>query len=661
MLMSRPSSFAPAVLAMTCVLGLSACQNDASNTVQGSSTSVSPAGFDQPLRTAESPSAWTGLGTRANQSQANTALAMPQMGRWASYERPEQYPGFVNQANQLIRMDDGTDISITVTRPTDASGQPTSDALPTIVTFTPYNKNLGEQTNALGGITPLWVKRGYNQVFADVRGTGRSHGSWDPFSEREQADYAQVMDWIVKQPWSNGILGLHGISATATTSLLAANKGHPSVKAAFPIVPHGDVYRDLVFVGGQASIGFLPIWMSVVTGLGVLNPSFYQNPQQQFTASGEHLVGLKDFVIPRTLGVLIEEEGTAYDNAYWANKSPLEFASKVRVPTFVVGGLFDIFQRSEALNYESLKNHTTAKLLIGPWHHLEASTGAGLPRDGIPTLEAIALMWFDRYLKGIDNGAENLPNVTQWVWGDEKYQTSEDWPHPQAQAMRLHLRADKTLTPQTEKEGAGQSMVLQQPLNGICSQSTLQISIGLVGYVPLPCWKEDNTTQNFEAVFDTPPLEEDLYINGPMQADVWISSSASNAGLVVRVSDLLPDGTARSLTSGLQTASLRAVDESRSRYLNGQMIQPWHPFTKASQQPLQTGVPVKVAVEIFPTSALIKKGHKLRVSVGPSNFPFGAMPLPTLSQSALGIIKIHHDDKHQSSLVLPVVPASSLK
>lgn len=654
MLLFKPYRFrwVPLTLLIS-LMGLTACGGDPSASTQtpGSTFTANALGSD---------SGWTGLGTRSTERPVKTAISTADSSVWKNYERPEEFAGLVNQANQLLTMDDGTNISLTVTRPTEASGQPTTRALPTILTFTPYNKNVGEQTNALGGITPLWVKRGYNQVFVDVRGTGRSHGAWDPFSEREQADYTQVMDWIIQQPWSNGVLGLHGISATATTALLAANKAHPAVKAVFPIVPHGDVYRDLVFVGGQASIGFLPIWMSVVTGLGVLNPSFYQDPQQQFTASSEHVVGLKDFVIPRTLGALIGEADTAYDNTYWATKSPLEFAVKVKVPTFIVGGLFDIFQRSEALNYESLKNHTTAKLLIGPWHHLEASTGAGLPKDGIPTLETIALMWFDRYLKGMANGAERLPSVTQWVWGDEKYHTSEDWPHPKAQAMRLHLRADKTLSPQAEQAEASPTQVVQQPFNGICSQSTLQISIGLAGYVPLPCWKQDNTTQQFEAVFDTAALEEDLYLNGPMQADIWMSTTASNAGLVVRISDLQPDGIARSLSSGLQTASLRAVDEGRSRYLDGQMIQPWHPFTQISEQPLASGKPVKVPVEIFPTSALIKKGHKLRISVGPSNFPFGAMPAPTLAQSAVGVISVYHDSKYPSSVLLPKVSTNAL-
>ncbi|MGH8458085.1 MAG: CocE/NonD family hydrolase C-terminal non-catalytic domain-containing protein, partial [Nevskiales bacterium] len=164
-----------------------------------------------------------------------------------------------------------------------------------------------------------------------------------------------------------------------------------------------------------------------------------------------------------------------------------------------------------------------------------------------------------------------------------------------------------------------------------------------------------------EASFDTPPLEQDLYINGPIQADIWMSTTAENAGLVVRVSDLEPDGTARALTSGLQTASLRAVDESKSRYLGGQMIQPWHPYTAESVEPVGSGNIVKVPVEVFQTSALIKKGHRLRISVGASNFPFATMPIPSLAQSLAGLMSIYSDAEHPSSVVLPVVPATLLQ
>ncbi len=602
----------------------------------------------------------TALGTRALPAQRSQAPRSSGASGWVDYETPETYAGTVKRDNIAVTMDDGTAISLQVVRPAGADGVAESAPLPTIVTFTPYNKNATAYVSLGGAINPYFVKRGYNHVQVDVRGTGRSGGGWDPFSAREQQDYPQVIDWVIQQPWSNGVVGMWGISATATTALLAAKGGHPAIKAVFPIVPHGDIYRDVVLVGGQGSIAFLPAWMGVVTALATVNPTFYDQPAQYAAAVADHLLGLNGFLVSRTLGVLIAEPDTAYDNGYWADKAPLEVARGVKVPTFIVGGLFDIFQRSEPLNYEALKGHTTAKLLIGPWHHLEAATGAGLPMDGVPTLDHIAMMWFDRYLKNIPNGAERLPNVTQWVWGHERFDTSSDWPHPQARAQRLYLQSG-TLAVDKPAARAAPATVIQQPFNGICSESAMQIAIGIVAYAPLPCWYSDNLAQTLEATFDTAPLEQDLYINGPIQADIWMSTTALDAGLVVRVSDLEPNGNARSLSSGLQTASLRAVDESRSRYLDGEMIQPWHPFTVDSVEPVGIGNLVKVPVEVFPTSALIRKGHRLRISVGASNFPFAMMPIPGLLQSLAGVMRIHGDAEYPSSVVIPLVPASALQ
>ncbi|MGH8528739.1 MAG: CocE/NonD family hydrolase [Nevskiales bacterium] len=617
-----------------------------------------PGNPSQPPATAPSP--WTNLGTRATPSRPNQTITSNSKSAWQDYDPPAIYSGSVTEANINLPMDDGVTITLNLVRPS-IDGAPAAEPLPTIVTFTPYNKNVGNTIPLGGGINQYFVTHGYNHVLVDVRGTGRSGGGWDPFSAREQQDYPQVLDWVVRQPWSNGVIGMWGISATATTAVLAASHGHPAIKAVFPIVPHGDIYRDVVFVGGQASAAFLPAWMTVVTALAIVDPAFYEQPDQYLTAVSEHLLGLNGFLVPRTVGVLTGQEDSAYDNDYWATKAPLEFSKGLRVPTFVVGGLFDIFQRSELLNYETLKNHTTAKVLIGPWHHLQASAGEGLPMDGVPVLDHIALMWFDRYLKNTPNGAENLPNVTQWVWGHEHFSTSSDWPHPQAKAGRYHLQSGGGLDRATPAANAAPSVVLQQPFGGVCSESAMQISLGILAYLPLPCWYDDSLAQTLEATFDTLPLEEDLYINGPLQADIWMSTTAENAGLVVRVSDLGPDGTARALTSGIQTASLRAVDESKSRRLDGEMIQPWHPYTAESVEPVGSGNIVKVPVEIFPTSALIKKGHQLRISVGPSNFPFALMPVPTLVESLAGVMSIYSDAEHPSSVVLPVVPAQLLQ
>lgn len=604
-------------------------------------------------------SGWTTIGTRAQPSRAD-ARTLSSGGSWVDYDPPYLFESSIAQNNALVTMDDGVGISVNVTRPASAAGQPSTAPLPTIVTFTPYNKNTNNVIPLGGGVDDYLVRHGYNHVVIDVRGTGRSGGAWDPFSAREQQDYAQVIDWVLQQPWCNGVIGAWGISATATTAMLAAGK-HPAVKAAFPIVPHGDIYRDVVFVGGQASVGFLPIWMSIVEMLATLNPSFYDQPAQYVQAVTEHVLGVNDFLIYRTSGVLLGGADSAYDNQYWADKNPLEVAQNLKVPTFITGGLFDIFQRSEPLNYESLKNHTTAKLLIGPWNHLQAATGEGLPLEGVPVLDHVALQWFDRYLKNMPSGAENLPNVTQWVWGEEHFETAADWPHPQARALRLYLQPGGGLAPAMPAAGGAPTMVVQQPFNGICSESSMQISIGLFAYAPLPCWYEDNLVQGLEAVFETQPLTEDVYINGPMQADIYLSTTALNAGVVVRVSDVDEGGTAHSRSSGLLTASLRAVDETKSRYLDGQMIQPWHPFTQDSVQSVGIGNVVKAPVEIFHSAMLIRQGHRLRVSVGASNFPFAAMPAPDLALSVAGLLSVYSDAEHPSSVVLPVVPVAVLR
>jgi predicted acyl esterase len=205
------------------------------------------------------------------------------------------------------------------------------------------------------------------------------------------------------------------------------------------------------------------------------------------------------------------------------------------------------------------------------------------------------------------------------------------------------------------------NQVIQQPLNGACSISLSQWTAGLTGFVPLPCQTDDTLAEAADVKFETPPMPADTYLNGPIEADVWISTTALDAGVSVRIDDVDAAGNVTPLTDGLQTASLRAVDASRSRLMNGLMIQPWHPFTPDSAQPLTPGKAVLVPVEVFPTSALIAKGHKLRVAVGASNLPQGVPPLPTLLNSLIGVLTIYGDAAHPSRVVLPVVPASAIQ
>jgi hypothetical protein len=147
-------------------------------------------------------------------------------------------------------------------------------------------------------------------------------------------------------------------------------------------------------------------------------------------------------------------------------------------------------------------------------------------------------------------------------------------------------------------------------------------------------------------------------INGPIQADVWVTSSSPDAVVSVAVSDVAPDGTSLGLTNGLLTASHRAVDADRSRLLDGQSIQPWHPFSEAAKLGVTPGRPMLLPVEVFPTSAAIAPGHRLRITIAPYDVPHALPPLPAALDTLAGTVTVLSDAAHPSSVVLPIVSRS---
>lgn len=610
---------------------------------------------------ATSKSDWTTAGTRDSTATTGSEVTRNADAVWSDYSPAATYPNTKQLPLQYITMSDGTRLAAYLTLPADAAGTAVAGSFPTVLIQTSYNGVSGQLVPALGGADPLLVTHGYASITVDVRGTGQSEGSWEAFGATEQADYAEVVDWVVAQDWCDGRIGLQGVSYLGITAIITAAQRHPAVKAAFPIVPIGDGYRDIVFTGGQVNPTFIPFWLTLVSVLGLTNPTAITDPAIGIPVLLQHLVSaVVGFQVPTILKALLGDPQTAYDGDFWKVRSPLENDARINVPTFVVGGLHDLFQRSEPMTYEAIKTQAPTKLLIGPWTHLQAALGEGLPADGVPTLSQIALRWFDQYVKGLDVGADQLPNVTQWVAGYEHYVTASDWPHPQASAQRLYLLADKTLSATAPTDEAAFNKIVQLPIEGLCSISTSQWTAGIVGYIPLPCFSNSNSAERWSVKYETPAMTEDYYFNGPIEADIWMSTTATDAGLSVRVDDVDENGVAKSLTNGIQTASLRAVDDSRSRKLDGQSIQPWHPFTQASVLPVGANTPVLVPVEIFATSAMIAKGHKLRVAVGASDLPQGVPPVPTLLQSLAGVLTIYSSATMPSSVVIPVVPATAL-
>lgn len=673
----------PWVCMLLSALALTACNNDGGASGQASTadgaTPVAQAynnGFAGTPPVAQ-VSPWTTLGTRAKTSQPQMVRTDNADAVWSDYDRAQQYPKTVSLGMQYITMPDGVQLAAYVTLPADADGNAIMTGLPVLLMQTTYNGGISPLINSIdnsmgammGQADPYLVQRGYASVTVDIRGTGQSGGTWTAFGPVEQADYTHVVDWVATQPWSNGKVGVYGVSYLGIASMLTAAKNNPAVKAAFPIVPIGDGYRDTVFTGGQMNVLFTPLWMTVVSALGVTNPCIITDPQTCLNNAIAHVQGaLTGFQMPLIMQALFGDAATAYDDpavgSFWQARSPLEQEGNIRIPTFVVGALHDLFQRSEPLAYEILKQRVNAKLLIAPGQHIQTGMGQGLPADGIPPLNHLVLMWFDRYLKDIDNGAAELPNVTQYVAGLGHYVTSVDWPNPAAHAERLYLQGNLGLSASLPASNAKSHTFYANPLQGICSVNTSQWTFGALGLLNLPCTEDNTLAETGSLNFEMAAPDDGLYIDGPIQADLWISSTTADAQLSVRVDDVGTDNVPRQLTNGVMLASMRAVDNSRSRYLDGVMIQPWHVYTKASKSNLKVSwfkpTPTLVQVEIFPTSAFIQPGHRLRVSIGASNVAQALPSLPDLFNVLAGITTVYNDASHPSSVVLPAVPSSRL-
>lgn len=571
---------------------------------------------------------------------------------WTAYERPAEY-SVATDRDIPVTMRDGTVLRADVYRP-DAPGR-----FPVIVTQTPYNKLV------LGVLANRYlVERGYVHVMVDVRGTGGSQGAWDSFGESEQRDGYELIEWAARQDWSDGNVGTYGFSYMGLNQIQTAGQRPPHLKAAFPIVPMADAYRDIVFSGGQLNISFIPLWLGLVTGTAILPPTYtlsgssleelLANAVDGVSTLVSHLAGAGTFQLPVVLKALTGGD-IAYDGPFYRTRSPIEVADEIEVPTFIVGGLHDLFQRGEPLLYEEIADQAPTRLLMGPWTHLQGSLGLGLEGDGMPSLNSIALRWFDRWLRGIDTDVEEIPKVTQYVLGEDRYEVQPDWPHPAARAERLYLRDDRALSEEPPASEETPESYLQQPLGGICSLSTEQWTAGLLSL--LPCDQHQRLGELGGVTYRTPPLSEDLHLSGPIAARLWISTTRSDAPLTVMVADESPSGASAGITNGWLSASFRALDEQRSRKLDGQVIQPYHPFTRESVLQVTPGEPMPLDVEVFPTNAVIKAGHRLRITVAPSDFPHSIPPLPQLLDSLAGIVSVHHDPAHRSSVTLPVVGA----
>jgi putative CocE/NonD family hydrolase len=545
--------------------------------------------------------------------------------------RPATYK-VVTQRDVRIVMDDGIRLDADIYRPATADGKPAPGRFPVIVTQVPYNKVQPEVPSQ------FLVQRGYIQLIVDVRGTGGSEGSWQYLGPQEQRDGKTLVEWAAAQPWSTGSVALLGTSYSGIIQLLTAEQQPKGLKAIFPVVPATDLYRDLDSAGG--SMGeFLPFWLAEVPGSSAIPPtSVVKDPAGAALETTAHVTGVTGLPAQTVLETM-QGGATAYDGDFYTSRSPITHIDKVRVPTFIVGGSYDLFQRGEPINYNAIRaNGVPTKLLIGPWTHLAA--GNGLPQDGVPDLDHLELRWFDHYVRGIADPTldRDIAAVTYADTGTGHYLRAPSWPPPGVSYSALKL-------PIGPPDSAP-----YVPVAGLCSRSTLQ---WFGGSQPYPCETDAAINDNLGLTYDF-PVHQKLTLAGSFAAHLYVSTTGRDGQLAVRVEDLSPSGTARQLTAGWQVLSMRALDSSRTARTDGLVTRPYHDFTESSQLPVTPGGVMDVWVEIFDAAATIPAGDSLRLSIQTADTPHTVPTLPQLQGELGSTLTVLHDAQHPSELVIPI-------
>ncbi|MGW4245384.1 CocE/NonD family hydrolase [Nocardia sp. NPDC004722] len=603
---------------------------------------------------------------------------------------PEQYPAVHLDTTVAIPMSDGIVLCADLTRPAYRRAEPVADAFPVVVNFTPYNR-LGNRYAArmaglarragravrasdrrrftgrdllhtpAGGVMDVWatnrtlVSRGYVDLVVDVRGTGSSTGAWDFFSPREHLDYVEVLRWVREQPWCDGHIAITGISYGGIAALITAGQRPEGLDAVFAIVAGEDPVRELGLTGGVPTPG-MALWLAAVDGAKFL-PSprgLIRNRLVRTYVRDRRADPFSGLGRARAI-VTTDGHPDGFLNDEWAQRLPdLE---RITAATWIHGGWHDVYNRSNFRMFDRLGLDGGAKqVLVDDGYHL--SIGAGFGEPGNPArLDELQCAWFDKWCKGIDNGVDGYGPVTVRRQGGGGWIARPRFPDPAVTVRRLYL----TPEPSGSAAHAGTDAALNDtppedltrlPLptgrGAFASSNTALMTMGVTTVLGRRFGSDDRRAEATAVTFTTPPLTQDLVLSGPMNLHLWVETGGTEAFWSVTVTDVEPDGRSAALTRGALLSSLRAVDEKNSTYVDGELIFPLHTLRADTALPVVPGEPFAIDIEINPTEAVLRAGHRLRVAVAPTSFPRHFLP-PAMKRKINGQTIIV-DPAHPSEL-----------
>ncbi|MDH4118688.1 MAG: CocE/NonD family hydrolase [Acidimicrobiia bacterium] len=489
-----------------------------------------------------------------------------------------------------IVMSDGTRLSARIWMPDSALTEP----VPAILEYLPYRKRDG--TADRDALThPFFVTHGYACVRVDIRGNGESEGLMtDEYTETELRDACEVIAWLRDQPWCSGSIGMMGISWGGFNALQVAWRRPPGLDAIVTLCSTVDRYADDIHYKGGCLLGENFGWASTMLSYSSRPPDPALVGEKWLEMWKSRLDSLPFLIEPWLRHQLRD--------GYWRHGSVCEDYGAIQTPTLAIGGWHDGYRNTVAHLVENLEPPT--KGIVGPWIHKYPHFAK--PEPAIGFLQ-VALRWWDRWLKGIPNGAEHDPDMRLFElesleparWHDERpgrWVAHQTWGEPDTKTLFL---AGQALA---NEPGPVAAAVSSPQRCGQCCGEYFPMAFG----PELPADQTDD--DRLSVCFDSDVLDAGVTINGRPEATMTVSADVDTAFLALRLCDVRPDGTSALISHGFLNLT--------------------HRFGHDRVVPIDVGSVFEITVPLDHAAYTVPAGHRLRLALSTTYWPF-VWPSPT--------------------------------
>ena len=531
----------------------------------------------------------------------------------------------MDRRSVYVRMRDGVRLAADIWLP---KGLAPGLTLPTILEQTRYYRSATVKTDASGACHPAglaalktFVTHGYAYVVVDVRGTGASFGSRaGEYSDAEVKDGTELVDWIVRQPWSDGKIGATGQSYVGTTAELLLRNHKTAVKAVMPTFSGYDFYSEIAQPGGIQNTAFDEHWPAGNHALDVgepLQPTPIVGVCPVDADTDRSLLKTAIAQHAGNLGLGAAALGKlAFRDDHWRGlsvdqPSPYRYQGQINaagVPIYAVAGWYDSAYALGGLRRAMTSASPANRLIVGPWNHgghFYNAPGVGATTPDAFDLTAEKLRFFDYYLKGAPNGFPQTPAIRYFTSGADHWSAASRWPPKGVTATPWFLAEDGVLAP-TLSAAAGEDRHLSPGDETYAEMSRWHSTMG-----PFPVFYPDRRDADAGLLtYTSAPLEQDIEVTGDPVLTLYAAIDRPDADVFVYLEQVLPDGRVDYVTDGQLRMSRRKP--GALAYANPG---PQHTDLRADAAAATPGVPMTLKVTLLPLSHVFKRGMRIRLAL----------------------------------------------